>query len=194
MANYQMTAKYTQFFKDYIEVLNSGNDIYEDFYNYVYEDLVTGNWNSTMVRSLTDMIVSKYMYYEVFTEYATDFMRIFYSIFNRYKDYYSELIIAYQTEINFLDGNSITRTFTPRAEYESSNYDLPRSSSDIDRPTSKSTNAGVDGVDTTVVKGGDVIDLKRRYMDLLRNVYDEFASKFQPLFIELFDWTFEEVY
>lgn len=193
MATYKMTAKYTQFFKDYIEVLHTGNDIYSDFYAYVSSNLVSGNWTATRVRTLTDMIVSKYMYYEVFTEYANDFSATFYAIFNRYKDYYIEMIIAYETEINFLDGNKITRTYEPRAAYQSENYDLPRSSSSINRPTTKSTNAGISGTDTTVIKGGDVIDLKRRYLDLIRNLYDEFASKFQPLFIEMFDWEFEEV-
>lgn len=195
MANYKMTAKYTQFFKDFIPNLyhEVGNSIYSDFYTHYEDTLTDDNWPGERLRKLTDMIVSKYVYYEVFTEYDIDFDEVFINIFNTYKDYYKELIDAYETQIDFLDGSKITRTYTPRAEYESKNYDLPRSDSSIDRPSSKSTNGGVDGVDTTVVKGGDVIELKHRYMALLRNVYEEFASKFQPLFIELFDWTFEEV-
>lgn len=194
MPNYIMTAKYTQFFKDFIPNLyhEIGNSIYADFYTH-YEDALTDDeWTGTRLRQLTDMIINKYEYYEVFTEYDIDFDEMFISMFRRYKDYYYQMLIAYETEINFLDGNKVTRTYEPRVQYEADNYDLPRSSSSVSRPTTKSINAAIAGTDTTVIKGGDVIELKRRYLDLIRNLYDEFASKFQPLFIEMFDWEFEE--
>ena len=166
----------------------------------------SGVWISSNCRKLTDMILEKFRLWEVFTLDESLFFVAMNDIFKRYKDYYGELITAYQTEINFLDGDKVTTNYendnvlTPRAQYETVNYDLPRSQSNIDRPTTKMSNGGVSGTDTThyegetVRKGGNVIELKKKYMDLLRNVFDEFAEKFRPNFIELFDGLIGEEY
>lgn len=107
--------------------------------------------------------------------------------------------------------------FTPRAQYSSTTegeradhtelYDLPRSSPTIDRPTRKddgsvtntstTTNGGVDGSDTRSVEGsmsstarvtkGDMIELRKRYIETIRDVTKEFAGKFKKCFLMLFD-------
>lgn len=185
---------YTKFFKD---VYNTW-----DVQHFLTP---TGFWaDEGRFLRLCNMILDKYRLWEVFIDNKDIFKDEFKAIFNINSEYYEERITAYETEINFLDGNKVhtdydsTTTNTPRAQYKSEDYDLPRSETAINRPSSKRLSGGVDGVDTTGVDGssdthgGDVIDLKRRYLDLLRNVYEEFAIRFKPLFIELFDYKMVE--
>ena len=169
-------------------------------------------WDSDHITKLAEMIFYKFYNWETWcldgepvappATTITNFGDSMTAIFKTYKDYYGEKLTAYETEINFLDGNSITTVIdetveaTPRTLHENVNYDLPRSDSSIDRPTSKSTSSVTSGTDktdrdaTNTIKGGDVIDLKRRYLDLIRSIYEEFALKFRCNFIEQFDWTY----
>ena len=153
--------------------------------------------DSDRTQALKDMVVAKFYNWEISGETIPEFKLFIKYKFEQYKDYYEEMLDAYETQINFLDGDKRTTEYeddsvlTPRAQYESVNYDLPRSDTSINRPTSKSTNGGVSGTDTThaegarTTKGGNVIELKKNYLNMIRNLYEEFASKFKPCFIEL---------
>lgn len=85
---------------------------------------------------------------------------------------------------------------------EDKHYDLPRMSASENRPSSLDRHEPVDGSNTnsndwensgtvtktveTLIKGGkSVIDLKREYQALIKNLYEEFANKFEPCFIRL---------
>lgn len=184
---------YTKFFKDaYVEWR-----IANETYYFTTEPF----WLANRFTKLRDMILDKFRLWEVFVDDKDIFLSEMEAIFARYKDYYEEKITAYETEINFLDGTKTESTYgststnTPRTKYQTEDYDLPRSEASINRPTSKTINGAIEGSDTintgssTTSKGGDVIDLKRRYLDLIRSLYDEFSEKFKPLFIELFDYT-----
>lgn len=184
---------YTKFYKDaYIEW---------NLRNETYAFTTDTFWLDDRFVNLREMISNKFRLWEVFVDDKTVFLPEMVAIFKRYEDYYKEKITAYETQIDFLDGTKTESTYgststnTPRTKYQSENYDLPRSETSINRPTSKTINGGIEGSDTintgssTTSKGGDVIDLKRRYLDLIRSLYDEFADKFKPLFIELFDYT-----
>lgn len=199
-----MNPAYTEFFQTWCEELppeGEEYDAYEKFYSAVADVWSKPNWNATRLRKLTNMILDKFYNWEVWTT-SNDFFTSMTKIFNAYGEYYGEMLIAYETEINFLDGNKVTSTVndtvtsTPRVLRENVTYDLPRSDSSVDRPTTKSTSEGKSGTDTTeryggtTVKGGDVIDLKRRYLDLIRSIYEEFALKFRVNFIEQFDWSY----
>lgn len=85
---------------------------------------------------------------------------------------------------------------------EDKHYDLPRMSASENRPSSLDRHEPVDGKNITsndwqnggtvkktvetLIKGGkSVIDLKREYQKLIKNLYEEFANKFEPCFIRL---------
>lgn len=184
---------YTIFFKDAYVEWNLANETSA----FTTESF----WLTDRFSELRQMILDKFRLWEVFVDDKTVFLPEMVAIFNRYENYYQEKITAYETQINFLDGTKTESTYgststnTPRTKYQTENYDLPRSETSINRPTSKTINGAIEGNDTintgssTTSKGGDVIDLKRRYLDLIRSLYDEFADKFKPLFIELFDYT-----
>ena len=194
-------ARYTEF----LAVFNTNTDVYNELIT--GWGIIGGDFDSTRIEKLMSMIDAKFYNWEVYTLDEVMFKQSMTAIFKKHKDYYAEMLDTYETEINFLDGDKVTTEYendgdsTPRAVYESTTYDLPRSSSTIDRPTTKSRNGGVDGKDSThnegtsTRKGGNVIDLKKKYLALIRNLYEEFAEKFRPCFIELFDGVFgtEEV-
>lgn len=157
-------------------------------------------------QKLKDMLYSKFYNWEISGETLQEFQLFLEAKFNQYKDYYAELLSAYETQIDFLEGNKVTRSATitddgenvstPRAEITSENYDLPRTTASQERPSSKTISKGTNGTDKLEIDnertiedttmGGNVIDLKRKYMDLLRSIYAEFADKFKPCFIDLF--------
>ena len=85
---------------------------------------------------------------------------------------------------------------------EDKHYDLPRMSASENRPSSLDRHEPVSGSNITnndwqnsgtvkktvetLIKGGkSVIDLKREYQKLIKNLYEEFANKFEPCFIRL---------
>lgn len=206
-----LTPAYTQFFENFIEEnygdYEPGTSISYILYNHfqtAWEDNEFWSPETQHLQRLCDLIVDRFYMLEVWSLNVDNFDKSMTRIFDKHKDYYAELIGAYETEINFLDGNKVTRdhdntsTTTPRATYKTENYDLPRSDQTTNRPSSKTISGGQDGTDSVrdqgqvIVKGGDVIELKRRYMNLLRNVYDEFAQKFESCFIGLCDYVMEE--
>lgn len=177
-------------------------------------------------QKLLEMIYSKFFNYEISGETIPEQKVFMTAKFNEYKDYYREMLIAYETQISWLDGVIVSetvgttegkvKTVTPRAEYEKietpeivvtgETYDLPRTASTENRPSSKTvstpsgtittTNRGIDGEDTTQEdndynrelsrKEGNPIEQKREYLKLIRSVYSEFADKFKPCFITMF--------
>lgn len=155
-------------------------------------------------KKLIDMIKVKFAMWQVWTMHDALFLDSMGRIFDSYKDYYKEKITAYEVQINFLDGYKVTTTTdmthteTPRVEVQVDTYDLPRSDSSVNRPSARSiskpisgTNVLADDGDVTR-KGGDVIELKKRYLDIIRNLYDEFAEKFRVNFLEMFDYDFKQ--
>ena len=156
---------------------------------------------------LRDMIMAKFFNWEISGETLQEEALFLEMKFNEYKDYYLELLEAYETEIdNWLAGTVVSeegeassessKDFTPRAEYTNEDYDLPRSTTSENRPSAKHTSKGTGGKDTTEDESsgshsltrttGDPIEQKAKYMKLLRSVYSEFADKFKPCFIDLF--------
>lgn len=185
-------------------------DIYEPAYTKFYETFCDDNttfrsvlrssmngyapiWDTTHVTKLEEEIYSKFYMYEVFVDDVSCMHNAIINIFKSYAQYYNDLLTAYETQIDALEGKKVSITYTPRSKYESKTYDLPRSESTIDRPSSKATNGGIDGTDTTVTTDVNALEQKKRYIGLARNVYDEFASKFVSCFIEMFDYRPKEV-
>lgn len=200
---------YTDFFGHYLMTepeYGSPESPEEGLYDYArYHWSFDEWWLGEHLTGVCAAIVNRYYNWEIWTKDFNAFNETLKRKFQQYKDYFMDLLIAYEQYIAFDDSNKVQRTHdetsvsTPRAKYENVNYDLPRSSSSVDRPTTKSTNGGVEGTDSVrnagdvVIKGGDNLSFKKKRMELCRNIYDEFASKFESCFIGQFDYTEEEV-
>lgn len=172
------------------------------------------------------MLLARYGEWKMFTADKTAFEEALMRYYSRYKYYYDELLDAYNTTINMLDGRKTVITYDTTNNRQDSgtdsskgkignsldsteeinNYDLPRQTSTENRPSSRSidsnkqssssetTNSVEYGKATKTTRGGtvtrtgdaDVIDLKKRYMALIQDVYYEFAGRFEPLFVGVF--------
>lgn len=155
-------------------------------------------------------VFTAYFYsYEIAGETIDEFKDFITNKFNVNKGYYEELMKAYSTKINMLDGRveEINREFDQNQTNSGSDsntqsdmhYDLPRTAQAGDKPSTKdtgnqSTTYGKKvniktNVDKVTTKGGvNVIDLKRAYMDLLRDIQQEFCRKeFMVCFITMYN-------
>lgn len=153
---------------------------------------------SDRTKKFKDMFIAKWDIYEINAETVKMFKLIITNKFNTLKDYYEELISAYETKINMLDGKLTTITRedtednTQTYSGESSNYDLPRTNTAENKPSSKSNNSGNTNDNknfnqTITTKGEEnVISLKTQYMKMLRNIYYEFVNDFETCFLQLF--------
>lgn len=118
-------------------------------------------------------------------------------------------VIAYDTTNTRQEGGSDSTKYSGNSKSssnsESKYYDLPRQSTSENRPStsqdgtagdessSSSTNETAYGHTDSSKRGGtvtrtgdaDVIDLKKRYLQLIQDVYYEFASRFEPLFVPM---------
>lgn len=153
-----------------------------------------------------NFFISKWFNYEISGETIPMFKALIENRFNTLKDYYEELITAYEIKIDMLDGKMVTitrddtknDTFNRNVNLNGENkiYDLPRTSVAENKPTQKSdiVNSNVEDSTTNKTlkqtiskKGGvNVIDLKRDYMKLIRNVYIDFVTNFDTCFIDLY--------
>lgn len=209
-----LNAVYTICYKDALELSPT-----------LLDDIVWDTGEHT--EKLKDMIYAKFFNYEISGETLPEQKLFMTAKFNEYKDYYAELLQAYEAEIEWLDGiitsesasnsNNVTKTFTPRVKYKTEEtpevvstndtFDLPRSASSENRPSERrvstptgkntTTTEGVSGTDTTTDigtgghtitrKSGNPIEQKKEYLKLIRSVYSEFADKFKPCFLTMFN-------
>ena len=155
-------------------------------------------------------VFTAYFYsYEIAGETIDEFKDFITNKFKVNKGYYEELMEAYKTKINMLDGRleEISREFEQTQTNSGSDsntqsdmhYDLPRTAQAGDKPSTKdavnqSTTYGKKvnintNVDKVTTKGGiNVIELKKGYMDMLRDIQQEFCRKeFMVCFITMFN-------
>jgi hypothetical protein len=99
-------------------------------------------------------------------------------ILNEFSPYYLEMIKAYEKEYDYATG--ITRTTTSN----SMNVDLPNKvidSNDIYKYPSSADKGSV-----TTTDNSHFLILKRQYMNQIRDLYREFASRFSDLFLHIY--------
>lgn len=180
--------------------------------------------------ALVSMLHATYDNREISAETIPEFKLFIEMKFNQHKAYYEEVLDIYEASINWADGEKVvlndvtggskTVEYTPRAKYtttdtfvplESStntHYDLPRSDTSENRPSTKdvterggsNTNTrvsvGTEGKDTTAegTTGSlsrtstrvNAVEQKKKALSLLRNVYLEFAEKFGACFLDIY--------
>ena len=176
--------------------------------------------------NLIKMLKAKYDIYEISAETIPEFKLFLTNTFNQWVFYYEQMLDAYEEEFDWKLGdvesvdithdNDNTRTITPRAQVTTTttpgvtstteDYDLPRSTSTENRPSSKSvvtptgydtvTSGGVEGEDTVVDDGTrtkqgtrshvNLVEQREKFLKAIRNLYSEFADKFKPCFLDMF--------
>ena len=156
-------------------------------------DLLDGLVMSTADRTskLKEMFISRWDIYEIGLETINLFKLCINNKFNT-------LVDAYETKINMLDGKkfSITttrnKTINTDGNNESLNYDLPRTVQAESKPSSKSSsnsanNSNEDSTETITQTGNEnVIELKKEYMKIIKNIYLDFAEDFKTCFLDLY--------
>lgn len=167
---------------------------------------------------LKEMITDRYWNWEIGGETLGEFKSMLLHRFCTIRDYYIELIQAYETKINMLDGkktsviidedttnrdtSSGTLSHTGTNSGDGKNYDLPRSNATENRPSSRNESSlttnttdtssgttdktGTRDKTVTTTGGENVIELKREYLKLLRNVWLELVNELSPCFLDLF--------
>lgn len=165
--------------------------------------------SSEIAPKLVQMLRAKYDYHEICDEDSQIFFNLLINKIITYKDYYMELLAAYNTQINFLDGKKtvVTREDDSNGSGSSSGsnsstgkgYELPNKTindglgnlSNANTSTGENENESSyeDHSEGTLTTIGDVdvVDAKRRYLDLIRNLYSEWADKVYDCFIGLYN-------
>ena len=164
--------------------------------------------------SMYDVFLSMYRYYEICDADETVFYQSVSDVYKQHINYYKELYDNYTKEYDYAIGNKrhMERhdvSHSERAGYTASTgsgttreYDLPNKVVDSEDEngylTGKNDNdtmeIGNDGsskdstYDSEIVNTYDneFLDLKKKYLQQIRNLFEEFAGKFSDCFIHLF--------
>lgn len=186
------------------------NDIGEDTYDEIH-DLFQA-FDET--EGLIDMFYSMYRYYEICDIDETVFLQCITDVYKEYHDYYLELKTNYDKEYDYSTGNkrivqrqdSSSSESSRSAEGTSNNtnreYDLPNKVVDPNTEdgylTGKTTDNGGNTLDesktasaeldssVTTIFADEFLDLKRKYLNQIRNVYKEFVDKFKVCFLHIY--------
>lgn len=163
-------------------------------------DLLDGLVMSTADRTkkLKEMFINRWEIYEIGLETINLFKLCINNKFNTIVGFYEELLDAYETKINMLDGKKFSITTTrnkainTNGNNENLNYDLPRTVQAESKPSSKSSsnsanNSNEDSTETITQTGNEnVIELKKEYMKIIKNIYLDFAEDFKTCFLDLY--------
>lgn len=139
-------------------------DLLDKYPNFLTECFV--GWDETTLNSFINVFTSMYWNYEIEGETINEFKLMLTNKFNEKKDYYYELITAYKDKINYLDGAKV--------ESLVENIDLPNKQTSKEYVSTKTRTSATGGI--------NVIELKRQYLDLIRNYNEDFAKDFKSCF------------
>lgn len=200
-------ALYTSTFIDFLDAEVTPNVTYE---LRLEQTICYANTRVTasIAQQLIKMLKWKYSYWEICEEVFSTFLLILRNKILAYSDYYVELLNAYNTQIDFLDGKktlttrggstNTTGSATNTNEGTNKRYELPNKtinegrgnlSNETDTNNEDTSSTEVEELyDETITTKGDVdvVDAKRRYLDLIRNLYSEWAEKCEPCFLGIF--------
>lgn len=164
--------------------------------------------------SLYNVFESMYRFYEICDKDETIFIQCVRDVYLEHQNYYKELFDNYTKEYNYMTGNTrtMTRDDTSSGSHSRDNtdsgntdrteYDLPNKVVTPTTATGYATSKNTENGSSTGHEEGEreseyhstiihtysneILDLKRKYIEQIRNVYREFASKFSDCFLHLF--------
>ena len=163
---------------------------------------------------LEDVFYGKWNYYEICDSDEEIFVSCLTDILNVNKAEWHELLVNYNKEYNYATGNKRTmaRHDVSESDMEGSSddtsdsvtkdYSLPNKQVSVDLDDGYATGASKEHstlgnerethrestYDSTIVHTYDneFLDLKRKYMNQIRNLFEEFADKFSDCFYHVF--------
>lgn len=197
-------ANYTKLYKDVdSEVLSTINTM-------LNESFQPNPYNKTMSQVFT----AKYRFYEICDIDEEVFLRCVQDVYDEYINYYTELFVNYKKTYDYSVGNKRTmvRHDESHSEREGTtnttggstkrDYDLPNKTVDSTSENGYLTGKSVGDMTETVGDEGskdstydstitntydnEFLDLKKKYLAQIRNLYEEFAERFSDCFLHLF--------
>ena len=201
-----LDALYTMYFKDWLnaEFEEEQQTYASSLYDYLTDEITSHE----TVTNLIDQLKWQYSFWEICEEDAEVFLTILVNKILSYKDYYLEMLQAYAVEIDFLDGNKtvITRegTGSRNESGESSSdvvdkdYLLPNKSINSGKGNLSQQREGTSGSTSsndmsnefeetiTTLGAVNVVEAKRKYLDLIRNLYYEWAKRCEDCFLGIY--------
>lgn len=196
-----MYAKYTETFYDFLK----------DNPNFL-DDIIQLS-TSERSQKLKEALTSEFNLYEIGGETEKVFEIMFTDTFKQWKDYYEERITAYEKQYDYTEGNK-RRTIksstintegsqdgngssnSKNTEIELPNKQVTQSYEGYPNAITKDENSDEQhreyenettlDDEVTTIFDDEFLDLKRKYMEQLRNIYLEFAKKFKECFILIY--------
>ena len=196
-----MYAKYTETFYDFLKD------------NPTFLDDTIQLSTSERIQKLKEALTSEFNLYEIGGETEDIFKIMFEDTFKQWKDYYEERITAYEKQYDYTQGNKRRTIKSSTINTEGSqdgNGSSDSKHTDIELPNKQVTQE-YDGYpnaiskdnnsdsshreyenettlddEVTTIFDDEFLDLKRKYMEQLRNIYLEFAKKFKECFILIY--------
>ena len=140
-------------------------------------------------KAFKDMLYSTWNIYEISAETIQEFRLFLSSVFNEYVAYYEELLADYEKKIDFQEGITTVMNSKTNGVNKVLNVELPNKqlSNDVfDYPNT----ANKDDTDTTTkteyTNKANFNSLKRESMQMIRNIYLDFAMRFKDCFVHVF--------
>lgn len=196
-------ANYTKLYKDISQASKDAIDA-----------IFLQHFSFSIPLSLYTVFESMWRFYEICDADEEVFVKCIHDVYNEHCNYYRELYINYTKEYDYMLGNKRTmeRHDAAHSEHSSDNadsgtgsktgYDLPNK---VVNPTTADGYATEKTVDTaqneahetgerdstydstvTHTYDNEILDLKKKYLEQIRNIYREFSSKFSDCFLHLF--------
>jgi len=163
-------------------------------YKHFTQDELNVAWlNSSLVMSTEERtqklllsIASMWNPYEISGETIGEFKMFMLDTFNEHKQYYEEMLTAYEKEFDYKDATK--RKVTNKGTDKSVHVELPNKKIDEDDIYAYPNDGDKRTLDSTneVEDGALFLRAKREYLRQVRNLYNEFAYKFKDCFIHVF--------
>lgn len=163
---------------------------------------------------LSKLVEAKFRYYEICDEDEDVFFQVMSDTFYLHVQYYTELLENYQKEYDYATGNKriVSRDDNGSATHaknvsgtsntRTDNYSLPNrvidpndekgyiTDAEITKNSNDVNDTGASSSEThsdiTTIYADEFLDLKRKYLSQIRNVYSEFADKFKDCFLHIY--------
>lgn len=164
----------------------------EDWFNHLF-DAFTGD-DEDIKAAMYDVFNGLYDIKEISGETIAEQKIFLESVFKTHYRYYKEILTNYMKEWDYRTGGKKITEFSRKGSNDSSSIsvDLPNKKIDEDN-IYKYPNAGDKGEstsessgNTTVTDTSAFISLKREYLEQIRNVFEEFAYRFDDCFLSIY--------
>lgn len=144
--------------------------------------------------ALLEVFNGKWDVFEIIGETIQEQKIFMLDTFNEYYRYYKEILDNYKKQYDYSTGGRKITTFSRSGSSgsEAIAVELPNKKIDADNiykypdSGSKDSSTNSSSGTTTVYDTSAFLELKREYLDQIRNVYEEFAGRFSDCFMMIY--------